>query len=195
MALSKLAAPDGEQRFLMKGLFNSATAPLPIDPSANGVHIHAEDAGGAFYDVNVPGGAGGCAAGDGWTTTGEGFDKVWLYRNRSGALPPACAPGSANGIVAVQITDRRLKTKHGLQFKVKMSAGSVLRRPASPLTRIQVDLALAAQPSPGVASQQAQYGECAEALFTGNPIADQGKPACKAKLHDGVLDRATCKGK
>jgi hypothetical protein len=191
---SKLSAADGDQRFLMKGLFNSATAPLAIDPAANGVHIYAEDSGGPFYDVSVPGGSSGCESGDGWTTTGEGFNKVWLYRNRSGALPPGCAPGSANGIASVQITDQRLKSKHGLAFKVKMKSGSVLRAPAYPLTRMQIDLALAAQPSPGIASLQAQYGECAEAVFTGNPIASQGKPSCKAKLHDGALDRASCKG-
>ena len=194
LAVSKLTAPDGGQRLLMKGLFNSATAPLPIDPAANGVHIHAADASGPFYDVSLPGGSGGCAAGDGWTTVGLGFDKIWIYRNRSGALPPACTPGSANGITSVQITDQRLKSKHGLQFKVKMKKGSVLRVPTTPLTRLQIDFTLAAQPLPGVASAQAQYGECAEALFTGNPIASLGKPSCKAKLRPGGLEGATCKG-
>jgi hypothetical protein len=192
-ALGKLVAPDGEQRLLMKGLFNSAPAAIAIDPTLNGVHLYAADAVGAIYDVSLPGGA-GCEAGDGWTTFGTGFKKIWTYRNKSGAVPPTCAPDSARGVTGVQIRDQRLSSKHGLQFKVKMKHGSLLRDPVAPLTRVQVDLALAAQPSPGVASPQAKTGECAEALFTGNPIAEKGKPFCKPKLSGAALDGLTCKG-
>lgn len=192
LSLGKLAAGDGDQRLLLKGLFNSAPASIPIDPTANGVHIHAADASGTFFDVSLPGGA-GCEAGDGWTTVGVGFKKVWVYRNKSDALPPACTPGSARGITSVQIRDQRLASKHGLQFKVKMRNGSLQRDPALPLTRIQVNLALAAQPAPGVASEQAKVGECAEALLTGNPIASRGKPFCKSKLSGPALDGLTCK--
>ncbi|MDX2166159.1 MAG: hypothetical protein SF182_03825 [Deltaproteobacteria bacterium] len=190
--LGKLVASDGEQRLLLKGVFNSAPASIPIDPTANGIHLYAADAAGAFFDVSLPGGA-GCAAGDGWTTVGVGFKKIWVYRNKSGTLPPSCAAGSARGITSVQIRDQRLSNKHGLQFKVKMKNGSLQRDPVPPLTRVQVSLALAAQPAPGVASPQAKAGECAEALLTGNPIASRGKPFCKPKLSGAALDGLTCK--
>lgn len=193
-ALGKLHAADGAQRLLMKGLFNSAPASIPIDPSQHGVHLFAADAVGPIYDVSLPGGA-GCEAGDGWTTLGTGFKKVWVYRNGSGAVPPGCAPGSARGVTAVQIRDKRLSNAHGLQFKVKMKNGSLLRDPQTPLTRVQVVLALAAQPAPGTASEQAKAGECAEALLTGNPIAAKGKPGCKVKDSGGVLSGLTCKGR
>jgi len=193
-ALRKLSAPDGAQRLLMKGLFNSAPASLPIDPSVHGVHLYAADALGPIYDVSLPGGA-GCEADDGWTTTGVGFKRIWSYRNTSDAVPPTCAPGSARGVTAVQIRDKRLSNKHGLQFKVKMKNGSLLRAPAVPPTRLQVSLALAAQPSAGVASPQAIEGECAEALLVGDPIPGRGKPACKVKLGGGTLNGLTCKGR
>ena len=95
----------------------------------------------------------------------------------------------------MQIIDDRVGSKHGLQFKVQAKNATLLRHLGSPLTRVEVALALAAQPSPGVASAQAKAGQCAEALFTGNPIASSGKPSCKPKLKNGVLDGATCKGK
>ena len=43
-------------------------------------------------------------------------------------------------------------------------------------------------------SPQARAGQCAEAVFTGNPIPSLGKPSCKAKLKNGSVDGATCKG-
>jgi hypothetical protein len=117
-----------------------------------------------------------------------------MYRNRSGALPPGCIPGSAGGITFVQIKDFRLSSKAGLQFKVLAKNATLLRDLTYPLTRLQVDLALAAQPAPGVASPQAQVGQCAEALFTGNPISSTVKPSCDPKLKNAVLNGVTCKG-
>ncbi|MBX3026954.1 hypothetical protein KF840_18765 [bacterium] len=190
---TKLSAHDGAQGMLIKGLFNVPPAALPIDPASNGVHLYAADASGPIFDLSVPGGA-GCIAGDGWTSGGSPAATIWKYRNRSDALPPACAPGSAQGVSSVQIKDGRQSSKRALQFKVKAKSATLLRDPDLPLTRIQVDVALGAQPAPGVASAQARAGQCAEALFTGNPIATSPKPSCKTKLKGSVLDGANCKG-
>jgi hypothetical protein len=193
--LKRFSAGDGEQRFLMKGSFNPAPSqPLLIDPAANGLHLYAEDAYGPVYDVSVPGGA-GCGSEDGWTTLGVGFKKVWVYRNESNAVPPACTPGSGGGVASVQIKDKRIRPKGGFQFKLKGKNATLLRYPTEPLTHVQVSLGLGARSEPGVATAQERAGQCAEALFTGNPIASAIKPYCRAKVKKAVLDGIICKGR
>ena len=192
----RLSAPDGQQNLLLKGTFNVAPSqPLLIDPAANGLHIYAEDGNGPIYDVSLPGGSTGCAPADGWVTLGIGFKKVWIYTNESGALPPACTPGSARGITMVQIKDKRIRPTGGLQLKLKGKAGSMLSDPTVPLQRIQVSIGLAAQTTPGLATAQAKAGQCLEALFTGNPIPTDTKPFCRAKVKQGTLDGVSCKGR
>jgi hypothetical protein len=53
------------------------------------------------------------------------------YTNTSGALPPACAPGSARGIRSIKLEDRRTKGK-GIGVTVKVS-GATLPLPTAPL--------------------------------------------------------------
>lgn len=188
---TKLTRADGEQTMLLKGLFNVATPAPLLNPAVNGLHIYVADSGGALFDLSLPGGN-GCIPGDGWTSAGT----AWKYRNKSGALPPGCAPGSARGIASVLIKDARLAAKSALQFKIKAKNATLLRDPNAPLTRVQLSVALAAQPSPGVASTQARIGQCAEAVLTGNPIASAGpKPFCKTKLVGAAIDAASCKGR
>jgi hypothetical protein len=192
--LTKLSEPNGAQTVLLKGRFNVAPPAQPINPPVNGVHVHIEDAVGPLFSVNIPGGP-GCGPDDGWTAVGSGVQS-WKYRNKSGALPPGCAPGSASGVWSLLIKDARLTGKQAIQLKVKAKAASLLRDPAEPFTRMQFSVALAAQPVPGTASPQAKTGQCAEALFTGNPISGGNtKPYCKKKLSSGILDGANCKGR
>ena len=193
--LIKLSQADGEQKVIMKGLFNAATSTPPINPVLNGVHVYIEDSVGAILSVSLPGGA-GCGPDDGWTTAGTAPNLTWKYRNKTGALPPSCTPGSARGIENVQIKDGRMGTQQALQLKVKAKHATLLRDPALPLTRLQWTLALGAQPSPGVASPQAIAGQCAEARYTGNPIPSTGpKPICKPKLKSSLIDIVNCKGR
>lgn len=193
--LKRVSAADGEQRFLVKGSFNPAPSqPLLIDPTANGLHLYAEDADGPIYDVSLPGGA-GCSLGDGWTTFGIGFKKIWVYRNTSNAVPPACTPGSGGGVASVQIKDKRIRTKGGLQFKIKARNATLLRAPTEPLTRIQVALGLAGRSAPGVATAQEKAGQCTEALFIGDPIESESKPYCRPKVKHAILDGIICKGR
>lgn len=198
LALKKLAGAPGQRSLLLKGLFNPAsTSALPIDPSVNGVHIYIADDTGANFDVSIPGGlvGSGCGPKDGWKVTGQPTQRVWKYRNLTGALPPGCAGGSAQGLVSAFIKDLRNAPKAAMQFKVKVKAAQFDHSPTVPLTRIQAVLALGAQPSPGMASQQAIEGQCAEALYTGNPIpSTKPKPFCKPKEIGSTLNAVSCKG-
>lgn len=193
MLLKRISAGEAKQRILIKGLFAVALSQqLLIDPTANGVHLYIEDAAGPVLDVSLPGGP-GCVLDEGWTTFGVGFGKTWRYRNETGSLPPACGNGSALGVQSIKIKDRRL-SKGGLQFKI-IAVESTLRQLVLPLTRIQFSLGLAAQTFPGVATDQAKAGQCAEALFTGNPIPSGAAPSCRAKMNDAEIDTLLCKGK
>jgi hypothetical protein len=196
--LKKLSNPAGEQSILMKGIFNPGTPGFPIDPTVNGIHIYVEDAGGLLYDVSIPGGATGsspCGPKDGWGTSGSASVPTWKYSNRSGAIPPGCAPGSAKGVVKAFVKDLRNTSKASLQLKIKAKDATLDETPILPITRLQADLTLAAQPAFGVASPEAIAGQCCEALFTGNPVSSRSpKPFCKVKLKGGVVDGVNCKG-
>jgi len=198
MNLKKLSSP-GEQQVLLKGFFNVAAPAQPVAPDTNGVHLLLSDSDGAFYEVNVPGGPvgapGQCGARDGWSVAGTSSKMRWKYSNKSGALPPACTPGSALGLQSVQIKDLRAASKSALQVKAKAKNVTFDRPLATPLTLLRADLTLAAQPSPGVASQQAIDGQCAEGLIVGNPIAAASPaPFCKPRLIGATIDKLTCKG-
>jgi len=197
-SLKNLAKPAGEQGFLLKGFFNVAEPAMPVQPEIDGVHVALEDSDGIFFEISVPGGAVGdlqnCDPRDGWSVS-PGPKTRWKYKNKSGAFPPSCAPGSAQGISKIQLKDLRSTGKAALQAKVKAKRGSVDRSPVVPLTKIQANFALSAQPSPGTASDAAIDGQCAEALITGNPIAGKSPvPFCKAKFRNTVLDKVICKG-
>ncbi len=194
LVISGLAKADGSQAMLAKGAFNVASTAPPIDPAAHGAHLFVEDAGGQLVDVSLPPGP-GCDPRDGWRTLGSGLKTIWKYRNVSSALPPLCTGGSAQGVTAVQIKDARQAAKQALQFKVRLKHATLARRPSEPLTLVRASLALAAQPAPGVASEQAKTGQCVEALFSGSPIPTGGRPPfCKPRRRAGTFDGATCKG-
>jgi hypothetical protein len=196
--IKNLTKPRGEQGILLKGAFNVADADVPVSPHEDGIHFSVADAAGTLYEVDVPGGAVGapqnCGPLDGWTTR-LGTKSRWKYANRSGALPPSCTPGSAHGVAVVQIKDARATGKSALLAKVTIKKAAVDRIPSLPLTHIQADLVLAAQPAPGQASAAAIAGHCAEGLITGAPIpASSPAPFCKQKLRNGALEKVTCQG-
>jgi cysteine-rich repeat protein len=199
LSLKNLDRPAGEQKVTAKGFWNPAVASPPIDPAANGIHFYLEDASGSFYSVSVPGGAVGapglCDPSDGWTTAASNTKTIWKYRNKSGAFPPACAAGSANGISKVQIKDLTSSSKAAYQMKVSAKDATFTAIPAAPLSRMQMSIAMAAQPSPGTAGAEAISGQCAEFLVTGAPIPTGGaKPFCKVTTSSGAARTISCKG-
>ncbi len=74
----------------------------------------------------------GCGSHDGWRRVRNGF----VYRNETGALPPACTPGSAGGLTRLRFRNRP---------RVRLSDGRVVRGGLG----FQVDLATAWHPTPG----------------------------------------------
>ncbi len=88
-------------------------APMP-DVAARGFQLLVED-WNASYAPTVewsyrtlpvpPGTVGtGCHPNDGWTAAATG--RSHRYRNVSNAVPPACTPGSANGLTDVRVKQR-----------------------------------------------------------------------------------------
>ena len=195
LSVKKISRAAGSQGVLLKGLFNPAPSALPIDPATNGIYVRIADQDGVVYEVDVPGALTPCGSRDGWKTVGSTGRTTWKYKNKSGALPPSCTPGSAKGISTILVRDLRGSGKSAVQMKIKAKDATLDRNPVVPLTRVQADVVLAARPAPGAASAQAEAGQCAEALFTGNPIpSGGGKPFCKVKQKIGVLDLVACKG-
>ncbi len=74
----------------------------------------------------------GCGSHDGWRRVRNGF----VYNNETGALPPACIPGSAGGLT-------RVRLKH--RTSVRLSNGRVRGGGLG----YEVDLATAWRPIPG----------------------------------------------
>ncbi len=199
LILKKLSAPVGEQSIIFKGFFNVADPAQPLAPEIDGMHFSLSDASGVIYDIDVPGGVvgepGNCGSRDGWKVSQGGKPK-WKYNNKSGALPPGCAPGSARGLSGVQLKDVRQASKASLQVKVKIKKGDVDRLPSTPLNRVQANLVLGAEPSPGQASAAAIAGQCAEGVITGTPISSSSPlPFCKVKFRSAALDKVVCKGR
>jgi hypothetical protein len=151
----------------------------------------------SLKNVSIPGGAVGtsaCGTRDGWKADLRPGKLKWKYKNKSGALPPGCEPGSAKGITSLQIKDRRSSSKQALQFKVAAQGTTLLGTPSLPVRRVQFDLALAAHPSEGEASAEAIAGLCAEALIVGDPVPDRTKPRCKVDLNGAKPEKIDCKG-
>jgi len=77
-----------------------------LDPAHQGMTLTLLDTGAssgqAAWVVAIPsGGPGtGCGPRDGWKLGSRG---TAVYRNVSGAFPPACAPGSASGLVTARV--------------------------------------------------------------------------------------------
>jgi hypothetical protein len=162
--LGRLQGGTGDETFAMTGTMTlPADAAGPFDPRSRGLQILLEDLGAAkaLLDFTaetapVPGGAPGtgCDAASGW--------RKATYRNRSGALPPACAPGSANGLRTVRLKDRRARGR-GIAFAAT-GRGATLMAPTGPL---RLTIVLGADRAAGLA------GACASHVF---PAA-----SCKTK--------------
>jgi hypothetical protein len=207
LRLTRLSDVPGQQIILAKGFFNPAASLLPIDPSTNGVHLLVHELGGSptatggvLYEVNIPGGLLGtspCDPRDGWKTIVRGTKTFWKYVNKSGALAPACIPGSARGVSIVFIKDLRTTRRLAYQFLVRAKNTGLDLPPAVPLRRLQMSLALGAQPAPGTASPQARAGQCAESVLLGSPFIRTKLPLpfCRTVVRTDGLATISCKGR
>lgn len=88
---------------------------VPIAADTTGWRVIVTERTGLTFvdrlDVVLPPGSLGapanCDPADGWKTNAH--QTSFAYANRSGALPPACTPGSASGITKAKLTDKRGK--------------------------------------------------------------------------------------
>jgi len=187
-----------EQDVQVKGFFRGPAGGPSFDPSTDGIHIRIVDAAGELFHANIPGGLRGsspCGPKDGWKVGGSASSPNWRYSNKSGRLPPDCVSGSARGVSQVQVRDLRASSKAALQFKLKAQRTSLLRLPILPITRLQADFSLGMQTAGGETSLAARNGQCAEAIFRGNPIRSSNpKPFCKVKQKNGAVTNIICKG-
>jgi hypothetical protein len=165
LGLKKLNAGGGAQRLAFKGRlpFTPGT-PAPFDPAAYGAAIVlAENGGGnALWVVTVPaGGLGtGCDPSDGWRLGGG----TYSYENVSNALPPDCVSGSAQGLTALKLKDRRF-AQGVISFKAKAS-GTTVDHPAGKVLATMV------------LGQEVQDGSCGSALLT--CVTGSGSARCTA---------------
>jgi hypothetical protein len=167
------------------GAFNPAGG-VALDPSASGVQLRLADASGALLEVFVPPTAAGlpCGTGDGWTQKGTSFS----YANRSGALPPLCLPGSAQGLSSLRIGDDRAGTSGAVLYAIGGKALPLAQGIALPVRFLQLDLAFGEPPAPGVPSAAGTAGVCAESVMR---VGAAGT-SCRISQKDGAVRSVRC---
>jgi hypothetical protein len=101
--------------FKAEGLLDSLAR--VFNPVGEGAQLTITDRGTSLALVNLSGSAAvppgapgsGCDPRDGWTAVGV---NRFTYRNYSNALPPGCAPSSANGLTLMKLALRNLYQLH-----------------------------------------------------------------------------------
>ena len=155
LKLSRIGAPSGDEKLLMKGAFSFPPGTLEVfDPMNAGAQILIEDlgaGGAALYELShlteaVPGG-GGCGGSDGWQANDS--HTAFKYKNKSGALPPACVPGSADGLSLLKLKDKRSASGE-ISFKLKVKRATI----AAPVGPLRVSIVF------GAAAVESDGGEC-----------------------------------
>ncbi len=183
----------GRAKLVAKGFFNPAGGTGAVDPAADGIHLRLGLNGEVVYDVNVPAGP-LCSSRGGWTVK-SGAKPVWKYRNRSGAVGPLCAEGSAKGLATVVVKDLRATSKNAFRYTVKVKKTVLAGTAAAPLTEVSLAFVMSAQAELGIPSAAAAAGHCAVDLTTGDPIAGAApKPFCSVKTAGAALSAIFCKG-
>ncbi len=184
-AALQLSVKGGFGSLRASGAFNPAGG-AALDPSASGVQVRLADANGALLDVFVPGAGAGlpCGTSDGWSVKGTSFS----YANRSGALPPGCAAGSAQGLSSLRITDDRAGTSGAVLYSVAGKGVPLAQGLANPVRFVQLDLAFGEPPAPGVPSPEGAAGVCAESVLR---VGAQGT-SCKISQKNGAVSSVRC---
>jgi hypothetical protein len=157
LALMAIGAPAGDERLRMSARVYLEAA-LP-DVATTGMQVLAEDVETAWDPIvewsertlAIPaGGPGtGCDPADGWTVGGGG--NAYRYRNRSNAFPPACTPGSANGVTSATV---RRKSAAGDVVDVVLKAdGAMLASAVAPADRVRLAVTFAPTIAPSNAAR------------------------------------------
>jgi hypothetical protein len=167
--LGKLGAPAGDETLLVKGTLSFPPGiPASFDPTNAGAQILVEDLGAgnaSLFELSqrtrpVPGG-GGCAPNDGWKANASG--STHAYKNKSGALPPACVAGSTNGLAVIKLKDKR-DGRGEIVFKLKAKRSTI----AAPVGPLRVSIVF------GAGSIESAAGECGGMPFAAEECAASG---------------------
>ena len=167
LTLKRMLAPAGDEALTLKGKIVGApvcAGRLRPDVRRRRGHDHRR---GVVYEragaTAIPPGAlgSGCGPFDGWKRSGRAPKFTYTYKNLTNALPPACAPGSANGLRAVKFKDR-MATENAIYVQVQLKNALLPAAPPAPLTATVVR---GTSPSAGAA------GRCARLEFTRSVIS------------------------
>ncbi len=152
LTMQKIGGVTGDEKLAFRGsVLLPAGNPPSLDPSTQGMQLVFEQPGTpptaymrlvAATGPVPPGGPGtGCDPKDGW--------KGLTYVNKSGALPPTCAPGSAQGLRSVKLKDKRAKGR-GIFVTVK-AVGATIPPPTG--TDVRVVIVFGASSEAGAAGR------------------------------------------
>src|SRR6185436_11606807 len=136
LSFKNIGNPVGDEGLAFKGkILLPPLEHLEWNPSTDGLELALTTTGlvyGIFGTTALPPGVPGSGCDplrDGWKVK----PGTYVYKNVSNALPPACTPGSANGVRVVKIKDN-LDRDDTIQFRVKVRNGSIATAPVAPLT-------------------------------------------------------------
>jgi predicted outer membrane repeat protein len=163
LTVRRVAPPSGDEALVFRGVFDlSPGTPAFFDPEATGAQIWVYDRGPdqSIFELShrtmpIPPGP-GCGPHDGW--------KGPRYTNVSGRIdPPACTPGSANGLRSLRFKDRRAKGKGiAVAFVAKRAQLGV------PVGPFQVTVVLGASVTSSV------VGDCGHHGYAGRDCRKKG---------------------
>jgi hypothetical protein len=160
LSFKNIGNPVGDEGLAFKGkILLPPLEHLEWNPSTDGFELALTTTSlvyGIFGTTALPPGPPGSGCDpmrDGWKVK----PGLYVYKNASNALPPACIPGSANGVRVVKVKDK-LDRDATIQFRVKARNASMSVAPAPPLTATVI---LGTSPAAGAA------GRCGQITFTG----------------------------
>jgi hypothetical protein len=128
LTIQKVGAPIGDEKMVVKGTLQ-VPAGVPFDPAGSGLQLLVEDVADGTPFLAALLASPGCGGGDGWKKT--------TYKNASGAVPPGCAAGSANGLRVLKMKDKRA-SGGGITFRGQVKNGSM----PAPVGRLRIAMAL-----------------------------------------------------
>ena len=153
----RLGAPAGDEGLSFKArVLEPPFAPGEYDPMVAGAEA-SFTSGTLVYGLSVPSGpiGSGCGLLDGWKRSGRTPNFTYTYKNLTNALPPACVPGSANGLRVVKVKDK-LARDGTLAFEVTLKNATL---PPLPMAELTASIVLGQSPAAGTA------GRCARVVF------------------------------
>jgi cysteine-rich repeat protein len=162
LSLKKLDGTANDEEMVLKGRLDVPPG-VTFDPARTGVQLLLREdgvGGRTIFELTnhtfviPPSTFSGCDHSDGWRGANAG--RRQKYTNESKCLgPPACAPGSANGLKTVAFSDKR-EIGRGIDFAMKTKGSSIV---TPGRTTLVATLVLGTEPS------DAASGNCAQRAF------------------------------